>query len=146
MSRLRIRKFNARDSYPGLDMDNDLCQAVRAGDTVYLRGQVGTTLGPGGGELVGLGDPGAQAEQAMKNVRTLLEECGAKMEDVCKMTIYVTDRAHRPVVYRAVGRALKGVHVASTGLIVSGLAKPEYLMEIDIVAVIPEGRTEGGAP
>ena len=108
MSRLRIRKFNARDSYPGLDMDNDLCQAVRAGDTVYLRGQVGTTLGPGGGELVGLGDPGAQAEQAMKNVRTLLEECGAKMEDVCKMTIYVTDRAHRPAVYRAVGRALKG--------------------------------------
>ena len=35
MSHLRIRKFNARDSYPGLDMDNDLCQAVRAGDTRF---------------------------------------------------------------------------------------------------------------
>ena len=76
----------------------------------------------------------------MKNVRLLLEECGAKTEDVCKVTIYVTDRAHRPAVYRAVGRVLKGAHVASTGLIVSGLAKPEYLMEIDVVAVIPEGR------
>ena len=140
MSHIRVRKFNARDSYPGLEMDNDLCQAVRAGNTVYLRGQVGTTLGPGGGELVGLGDPGAQAGQAMKNVRLLLEECGAKLEDVCKVTIYVTDRAHRPPVYRAVGRALKGVHVASTGLIVSGLAKPEYLMEIDVVAVIPPER------
>lgn len=140
MSHLRVRKFNSRDSYPGLEMENDLCQAVRAGDTVYLRGQVGTTLGPNGGELVGAGDPGAQAEQAMRNVKTLLEECGAKMEDVCKVTIYVTDRDHRPAVYRAVGRALKGVHVASTGLIVRGLAKAEWLMEIDVVAVIPEGR------
>lgn len=140
MSHRRVRPFNARDSYPGLEMDNDLCQAVRAGNTVYLRGQVGTTLGPDGGELVGRGDPGAQAEQAMRNVKTLLEECGAQMSDVCKVTIYVTDRAHRPAVYRAVGRALKGVHVASTGLIVRGLAKPEWLMEIDVVAVIPPER------
>ena len=140
MSHLRIRKFNSRDSYPGLEMENDLCQAVRAGNTVYLRGQVGSTLGANGGELVGPGDPGAQAEQAMRNVKTLLEECGARMEDVCKVTIYVTDRAHRPAVYNAVGRALKGVHVASTGLVISGLAKAEWLMEIDVVAVIPEER------
>ena len=140
MSHLRVRKFNSRDSYPGQEMENDLCQAVRAGNTVYLRGQVGTTLGPNGGELVGPGDPGAQAEQAMRNVKTLLEECGAAMEDVCKVTIYVTDRDHRPAVYNAVGRALKGVHVASTGLIISGLAKAEWLMEIDVVAVISEER------
>lgn len=54
------------------------------------------------------------------------------------MTIYLVDRAHREPVYQVVGRWLKGVFPVSTGLIVAGLAKPEYLMEIDIDAVIPD--------
>ena len=67
----RIRMFNTKDTYPNQSLDNDLCQAVRAGNTVYVRGQVGTDFD---GNLVGLGDPRAQAEQAMKNVKQLLEE------------------------------------------------------------------------
>ena len=57
--------FNTKDTYPNQTLDNDLCQAVRAGNTVYVRGQVGTDFD---GNLVGLGDPRAQAEQAMRNV------------------------------------------------------------------------------
>ena len=74
MTHTRLRKFNTRDSYPGQNLDNDLCQVVRAGNLVFLRGQVGSDFE---GNTVGLGDPAAQAEQAMKNVETLLEEAGA---------------------------------------------------------------------
>ena len=88
---------------------------------------------------VGIGDPGAQAAQAMRNVKQLLEEAGSKLEHICKTTIYITDRAYREPVYREIGKALKGVHPCSTGLIVNGLAIPELLMEIDVEAVIPEG-------
>ena len=57
----RIRMFNTKETYPNQTLDNDLCQAVRAGNTVYVRGQVGTDFA---GNLVGLGDPQAQAAQA----------------------------------------------------------------------------------
>lgn len=134
MAHVRLRKFNTRDTYPEQRLDNDLCQAVRAGNLVFLRGQVGQDLD---GNIVGVGDPAAQAEQAMRNVKTLLEEAGSRLDHICKVTIYITDRAHREPVYRVVGSWLKGVFPCSTGLIVSGLARPEYLMEIDVEAVVP---------
>ena len=131
----RIRMFNTKDTYPEQALDNDLCQVVRAGNTVYLRGQVGSDFE---GNVIGEGDAGAQAEQAMKNVKQLLEESGSRLEHVVKIVVYITARAYREPVYREIGKWLKGVHPVSTGLIVSGLAKPEWLMEIDVTAVIPE--------
>ncbi len=132
---LRIRPFNTRDTYPNQDLDNDLCHAVVANGTVYLRGQVGTDLE---GNLVGLGDPAAQADQAMANVEQLLREAGSDLSHIVKTTIYITDPRYREPVYQAVGRWLRGVHPVSTGLVVSGLAQPEWLMEIDVIAVIPQ--------
>ncbi|MDH5556371.1 MAG: RidA family protein [Alphaproteobacteria bacterium] len=133
----RIRKFNTKETYPDQSLDNDLCQAVRAGNTVYMRGQVGTDFD---GRTVGIGDPAAQTEQALANVKQLLEEAGAELRDVVKIVIYITDREYREPVYRVVGRWLKGVYPVSTGIIVSGLAKQEWLMEIDVTAVIPDER------
>ncbi|MEE8505877.1 MAG: RidA family protein [Kiloniellales bacterium] len=135
MAHTRLRKFNTKDSYPEQALDNDLCQVVRAGNTVYLRGQVGQDLDTG--ESVGVGDPAAQAEQAMKNVRQLLEEAGATLDHICKITIYITGREYREPVYRVIGKWLKGVYPVSTGLIISALARPEWVMEIDVIAVIP---------
>jgi enamine deaminase RidA (YjgF/YER057c/UK114 family) len=134
VSHLRIRKFNTRDADPEQKLDNEVCMAVRAGNTVYLRGQTAMDLD---GRIVGIGDAAAQAENAMKCAKILLEEAGARLEDVVKIVIYITDRAYREPVYTVVGRWLKGVFPVSTGLIVQGLAKPEYLMEIDIIAEIP---------
>ena len=131
----RLRRFNSKDTYPGQNLDNDLCQAVIAGDTIFLRGQVGTDFN---GNLVGAGDPGAQAEQAMKNVDQLLREAGSDLAHICRIQVYITDRSYREPVYRVLGRWLKGVYPVSTGLIVQGLAKPEWLMEIEVTAVIPE--------
>ena len=135
MAHQRIRKFNTKDTYPDQDLDNDLCQVVRAGYTLYLRGQVGTDFD---GNLIGFNDPEAQTEQAMKNVKQLLEEAGSCLEDVCKITIYLTSMEIREAVYRTVGKWLKGVFPVSTGVIVAGLAKPEWMLEIDVIAVIPE--------
>lgn len=137
MAHERIRKFNTRDTYPEQNLDNDLCQAVRAGNLVFLRGQVGQDLETR--ESVGTGDAAAQAEQAMKNVEMLLGEAGAKLEHVCKITVYLTDVRYREDVYRVIGRWLKGVYPVSTGVIIDGLARPEWVMEIDVTAVIPEG-------
>ncbi len=135
----RIRMFNTKETYPNQSLDNDLCQAVKAGNTIYLRGQVGTDFD---GNLVGLGDPAKQTEQAMKNAKQLLEECGSDLSHIVKTTTYITDPRFREPVYREVGRWLKGVYPISTGLVVTGLAQPEWLMEIDIIAVIPVEVTE----
>jgi enamine deaminase RidA (YjgF/YER057c/UK114 family) len=136
MAHLRLRKFNTRETYPEQKLDNDLCMVVRAGNHIFLRGQVGQDLD---GNTVGVGDPAAQADQAMKNVKVLLEEAGARLDHICKITVYITDRAYREPVYQMIGRHLRGVYPCSTGLIVNGLARPEWLMEIDVEAVIPEG-------
>lgn len=139
MSHRRLRTFNTRDTYPEQRLDNDLSQAVVAGNLVFLRGQVGQNLETR--ESVGIGDAAVQAEQAMSNVAQLLDECGARLEDICKITIYLTDPRYREDVYRTVGRWLKGVFPVSTGLVVSGLARPEWLVEIDVIAVIPAERS-----
>ena len=135
MTHQRIRKFNTAEMYPGKGMNNDLCMAVRAGNRVFLRGQTGFDLD---GNMTGVGDAAAQAENAMSCVKILLKESGAKLEHICKVTIYITDRSYREEVYEVVGRWLKGVHVCSTGLIVKGLALPEMVMEIDVEAIIPD--------
>ena len=137
MAHVRLRKFNTRDVYPDQKLDNDLCMVVRANNTVYVRGQTAMDLN---GKIVGIGDPAAQAENAMACVKTLLEEAGARLEDIVKITIYITDRAYREGVYQVVGKWLKGIYPVSTGLIVQGLARPEYLMEIDVVAEVPNSR------
>jgi enamine deaminase RidA (YjgF/YER057c/UK114 family) len=131
----RIRRFNTRETYPDQQLDNDLCQAVVAGNTIYLRGQVGQDLDTS--ESVGAGDPAAQAEQAMSNIDRLLREAGSRLEEICKIVIYLTDIRYREPVYGVTGRWLKGVYPVSTGVVVSALARPEWLVEIDAIAVKP---------
>jgi enamine deaminase RidA (YjgF/YER057c/UK114 family) len=133
VSHVRIRPFNTRDTYPEQNLDNDLCQAVIAGGVIYLRGQVGQDLDTG--RSVGIGDAAAQAEQAMANVSALLAEAGSGLPDIVKITVYLTDVRYREEVYRVIGRWLKGVHPASTGVVVTALARPEWLVEIDATAV-----------
>src|SRR6202050_1315252 len=137
MTHKRIRKFNTKDTYPEQKLDNDLCQTVVArGTMVFVRGQIGQDLETG--ENVPIGEPSGQAEKAMANVNMLLEEAGSRLEHVCKITIYLVDPRYREAVYRTVGKWLKGVFPVSTGVVVSALARPEWLVEIDVTAVIPD--------
>lgn len=131
----RIRPYHssaARYGHHGQQLDCEFCMAVVAGDRVILRGQTGMGLDE---KLYGVGDARAQAEQAMRNVETLLHDAGARLSDVVKATVYVTDRAFLADVNAAVMRALGAAAPAFTSVIVKGLASPELLMEVDIVAI-----------
>ena len=90
--------------------------------------------------IVGVGDRGAN-----RKCHGLREDSArrsrAKLQDIVKITIYITDRSYREPVYRVVGRWLKGVYPVSTGLTVQGLARSEYLMEIDVIAEVPTARS-----
>lgn len=133
----RIRPFNTKDTYPEQNLDNDLAQAVVArGQMVFLRGQCPQELD--GGANVGVGDPEAQAHRVMQNIMQLLDECGAAPEHLTKLVVYLTDVRHRETIYRVMGEYIRGVHPVCTGLVVVALARPEWLVEIDATAVIPD--------
>ena len=139
----RIRPFNTRDTYPEQNLDNDLCQAVVANGVVYLRGQVGQNLDTA--ESVGAGDVEVQAEQAMANISQLLGEAGGTLADIVKVVVYLTDIRYREPVYRVMGHWLNGVYPVSTGIVVSALARPEWLVEIDATAVLTAGPAAAAA-
>ena len=109
-------------------------KAIRAsGDFVFMQGQVGVDLD---GHLIGPNDPGLQADQACRNIKQFMEEAGGSLTDVCKLTVYVTDINYRAAVYASINRWFKGVHHCSTGVVVSSLADPAFLVEIDAMGVI----------
>ena len=133
----RIRSFNTRETYPEQELDNDLCQAVVArGTSVFLRGQVAQDLDTR--ESLHLGDPGAQTAKEMENIQMLLHESGSQLDHICRIVVYLTDIRYRDAVYQEMGKWLKGVHPCSTGLVVPALARPEWLVEIEATAVIPD--------
>jgi enamine deaminase RidA (YjgF/YER057c/UK114 family) len=132
---VRVRPFNTRDTYPEQRLGNDLSQAVIAGNTIYLRGQVAQDLDTR--ENVAVGDPAGQAEQVMRNIEGLLRECGADLEHLVSCHVYLTDIRQREPVYRVLGERLAGVHPVFTGIVVSALARPEWLVEVTAVAVLP---------
>ena len=91
------------------------------------------------GELVGAGDPAAQARQVFENLRRCLAAAGATFDDVVKLTFFVTDMAHMPAV-----RAARDAHIpadrlpAASAVQVAALVRPEFLMEIEAFAVVGE--------
>ncbi|MEM8792308.1 MAG: Rid family hydrolase [Pseudomonadota bacterium] len=139
MTHTRIRPFNTADTYPEQNLSNDLAQAVVArGTMVFLRGQVAQDLDTA--ENLGSEDPAEQTHQVMRNIQVLLEEAGSQMAHICRVVVYLTDIRYREAVYRVMGGYLQGVHPVSTGLVVPALARPEWKVEIEVTAVIPEAR------
>ena len=138
MTHYRHRKFNTKDTYPEQNLDNDLCQAVvtQGGRTIYLRGQCPQNLDDS--KNIDSHDPVEQTHKVMQNIKQLIEECGGSIEDLVKVVVYITDVRHREAIYRTMGQYLKGVHPVSTGIVVQALARPDWLVEIDGTAVIPE--------
>jgi enamine deaminase RidA (YjgF/YER057c/UK114 family) len=89
------------------------------------------------GELVGKGDPEAQARQVFENLRRCLAAAGATFDDVIKLTYYLTDVAYMPAIRAVRAEFLGPDHLpASTAVQVAALVRPELLMEIEAFAVI----------
>lgn len=138
MAHERLRKFNTKDTYPEQKLDNDLAQAVitRGGRTVWLRGQCPQDLDTA--KNIESHDPIEQTHKVMQNIRQLLEEAGGDIHHLVKLVVYITDVRYREAVYRTMGEYIKGVHPVCTGLVVQALARPDWLVEIDGTAVIPD--------
>ena len=138
MAHIRIRKFNTKNTYPEQNLDNDFCQAVvtEGGKIVWLRGQCPQNLD----DAVNLdsNDPAEQTDKVMQNIEQLIKEAGGEIKHLVKIVVYITDIKNREAVYRTIGKYTKGIHPVSTGLVVSALARSEWLVEIDATAVIPE--------
>lgn len=91
------------------------------------------------GDVVGEGDPVAQARQTFHNLRRCLEAAGATFDDVVKLTVFVTDIAHLPAIREARDEHLAGGRLpASSAVQVVALFRPELLMEIEAFAVIAD--------
>ncbi|MFI9331505.1 RidA family protein [Kitasatospora sp. NPDC052868] len=93
-------------------------------------------------ELVGAGDPEAQAKQVFENLRRCLAAAGAGFQDVVKLTYFVTDIAHLPAVRAARDTVMDPARLpASSAVQVSALFMPELLLEVEAFALVPEGAT-----
>ena len=133
----RLRPFNTKDTYPEQKLDNDLSQGVVArGTMVFLRGQVSQDLDTR--ESLHVGDAAAQTRKTMENIKMLLEEAGSELSHICRIVVYLTDVRHRDAVYQEMGKWLKGVFPCSTGIVITALARPEWVVEIEATAVIPD--------
>jgi 2-iminobutanoate/2-iminopropanoate deaminase len=102
--------------------------------TIYISGQIAFDKD---GKVVGAGDMKAQAEQVFKNLETALTAAGAKFSDVVKMNSYITDMSKAQAVRDVRAIYFKGATPASTFVEVKGLVRPELLLEIEVVAVVP---------
>lgn len=106
--------------------------AVVAGDTVYLAGQI--ALDPDG-NLVGPGDAEAQARQLYANMERVLSAAGASFEDLVSTTVYLTNLQHREG-HNKVRGELGITTPANTSVVISALAQPEFLLEVEGIAVL----------
>lgn len=106
--------------------------AIKAGGFVFVSGQAGIDAA---GRTVAGGFE-AQARQALANLATVLQESGGGLTDVVKVTIMVTDMSHLPEIVRLRGEYFTEPYPADTLLQVAGLAQPDWLVEIDAVALV----------
>jgi enamine deaminase RidA (YjgF/YER057c/UK114 family) len=108
-------------------------QVVRAGTLVCIAGQVAADAS---GKLVGEGDCEAQATQAFENLRRALASVGGTFSNLVRMTVYLT-RAENIDAYRRVrAKYLTGDKPASTLVVIDRLLLPDYLIEIEAMAVL----------
>ena len=104
-----------------------------AGRTLYVSGQVGVDAE---GKVVGEGDIGAQAEQALRNVATVLRDVGGSLDDIASITVFVTEMNELAKVYEVRRKFFKPPYPASTLVQVKSLVDPRLLIEVNAVAVI----------
>ena len=109
------------------------------GKVLYVSGMVSQDVN---GNVVGKGDIGTQTRQVLENIRTVLAGVGGTMDDIAKVTVFVTDMGGLAKIHEVRGQFFKPPYPASSLVQVARLVKPDYLIEIEAVAIVPPGRVK----
>lgn len=105
----------------------------QVGNLLFLSGQA--SIGADG-SIVGIGDFDAQLAQTFANIETVLAAGGSDLSKVVKVTIYLTDMGNFPKIVAARQRYFTAPYPADTTVEVKGLALPDLLVEIDVIAAV----------
>ena len=110
-------------------------RAVRFSNVIHVSG---TTATDSKGNLIGIGDVEEQSEQALRNIKSALESVGARLEDVVRTRIYVTDITEWEKVGRVHGKVFGEIRPATTMVEVKTLINPDMLVEIEADAIMSD--------
>ncbi|MDA0734937.1 MAG: RidA family protein [Chloroflexi bacterium] len=119
---------------PDLTPNPAFSPAIQVGELLFVSGQVAQD---NNGKTVGVGDCEAQTQHVMSRIRTIVEAAGATMQDVVKITTFLTDIANYPAFSKVRGETFPASPPASSTVIVAGLVRPEFLVEVEAVVHIP---------
>lgn len=111
-----------------------LSPGMIVGDLLFVSGHVAMDAS---GNVVGVGDAEAQTRQVMDNIRAVITAAGGKMEDVAKITCFITDIANYPAYSKVRAETWPSAPPASSTVVVAGLVRPELLVEVE--AIVPLG-------
>jgi enamine deaminase RidA (YjgF/YER057c/UK114 family) len=109
------------------------------GEALHIAGTVSQDAD---GKPVAVGDIAGQTRQTLKNIRTVLDSVGGRMEDIVSVIVYVTEMSGLREIHEVRAEFFKPPYPASTLVQVQALVKPEYLIEISAIASIPKSRAK----
>jgi enamine deaminase RidA (YjgF/YER057c/UK114 family) len=112
-------------------------RVVRVGNIVHVAGTTATNP-DGSGQIVGVGDMYAQAQQTLENISAALAKAGVPLECVVRTRMFVTDISRQVEAGRAHGEFFREILPVASMIGVSALVNPDMLIEIEVEAIIPD--------